>query len=141
MKYQRLLTVGSSSHPLESAPDGESEEMILKPTTLAWNFTLLDPIDQAEMLAEIADLFQRPECLDMFYYFADRKGLLFLEEERVICKVETGPALYSDIASRVCGCDVSATKALSLRSGEVSAPHLRRTKSISCFDYLKVVRS
>jgi hypothetical protein len=74
--------VGSSSHPLESAPDGESEEMILKPTTLAWNFTLLDPIDQAEMLAEIADLFQRPECLDMFYYLADRKGLLFPEEER-----------------------------------------------------------
>jgi len=86
---------------LESAPDYESKEMILKITTLAWNFTLLDPIEQEEMLAEIADLFQCPEGMDMFYYLADRKALLFPEEERVICKVETGPALYSDIALRV----------------------------------------
>ncbi len=86
---------------LESAPDYESKEMILKLTTLAWNFTLLDPIEQEEMLAEIADLFQCPEGVDMFYYLADRKALLFPEEERVICKVETGPALYSDIALRV----------------------------------------
>ena len=53
------------------------------------------------MLAEIADLFQRPEGMDMFYYLADRKALLFPEEERVICKVETKPALDSDIALRV----------------------------------------
>jgi len=85
---------------LESAPDYESKEMILKLTTLAWNFTLLDPIEQEEMLAEIADLFQC-EAMDMFYYLADRKELLFPEEERVICKVETGPALYSDIALRI----------------------------------------
>ena len=86
---------------LESAPDYESKEMILKLTTLAWNFTLLDPIEQEEMLAEIADLFQCPEGMDMFYYLADRKALLFPEEERVICKVETEPALYSDVAVRV----------------------------------------
>ena len=86
---------------LESAPDYESKEMILKLTTLAWNFTLLDPIEQEEMLAEIADLLQSPEGVNMFYYLADRKALLFPEEERVICKVETGPALYSDIALRV----------------------------------------
>ena len=86
---------------LESAPDYESKEMILKLTTLAWNFTLLDPIEQEEMLAEIADLFQCPEGMDMFYYLADRKALLFPEEERVICKVETEPALYSDVSLRV----------------------------------------
>jgi hypothetical protein len=86
---------------LESAPDCESKEMILKLTTLAWNFTLFDPIKQEEMLAKIADLFQRPEGVDMFYYLADRKALLFPEEERVICKVETEPALDSDIALRV----------------------------------------
>ena len=34
---------------LESAPDYESKEMILKLTTLAWNFTLLDPIEQGEI--------------------------------------------------------------------------------------------
>ncbi len=87
---------------LESVPDYESKEMILKLTTMAWNFTLLDPIEQEEMLAEIAEMVQWPEgMMDMFYYLADRKALLFPEEERVICKVETGPALYSDIALRV----------------------------------------
>src|SRR5271165_4839802 len=86
---------------LESAPDYESKEMILKLTTLAWNFTLLDPIEQGEMLVEIADLFQCPEGMEMFYYLADRKALFFPEEERVICKVEMEPALYSDVAMRV----------------------------------------
>ena len=86
---------------LESAPDYESKEMILKLTTLAWNFTLLDPIEQGEMLVEIADLFQCPEGMEMFYYLADRKALLFPEEERVICKVEMEPALYGDVAVRV----------------------------------------
>ena len=86
---------------LESAPNFESKQTILNLTALAWNFTLLDPIEQEEMLAEIADLFQCPEDVDMFYYLADRKALLFPEEERVICEVETGPALYSDIALRV----------------------------------------
>jgi hypothetical protein len=37
------------------------ELMILKLTTLAWKFTLLDPIEQGKMLVEIADLFQCPE--------------------------------------------------------------------------------
>ena len=85
---------------LEAAQDYESKEMILKLTTLAWNFTLFDPIEQEEMLAEIADLLPCPEDMDVFYYLADRKSLLFPEEERVICKVETGPALYGDIALR-----------------------------------------
>jgi hypothetical protein len=86
---------------LEWAPDNESQKMILNLTTLAWNYTLFDPIKQEEMLVEIANLFQSPEDMDMFYYLVDRKTLLFPEEERVICKVETGPALYSDIAFRV----------------------------------------
>jgi hypothetical protein len=43
----------AGSQPLlESAPDYESKEMILKLTTLAWNFTLLDPIEQEEMLGQ-----------------------------------------------------------------------------------------
>jgi hypothetical protein len=86
---------------LVSAPDYESKEMILQLTALAWNFTLLDPIEQKELLAEIPDLFQCPEGMDLFYYLADRKALLFPEEERVIRKIETGPALYSDITLRV----------------------------------------
>jgi hypothetical protein len=53
------------------------------------------------MLLEIADLFQCPEGMDMFYYLADRKELLFPEGERFICKLETEPALYSDVAVRV----------------------------------------
>ena len=89
---------------LESVTDYESKDMILKLTTMAWNFTLLDPVEQEEALAEVADLFRCPEgVIDMFYYLADRKALLFPEEESVICKVETGPALYSDIALRVRG--------------------------------------
>ena len=68
---------------------------------LARNFTLLDPIEHEEMLSEIADLFQCPEGMDMFYYLADRKVLLFPEEERFIYKVETQPALYSNLALRV----------------------------------------
>ena len=55
----------------------ESKEMILKFTAVAWNFTLLDPIEQEGMLAKIADLLQCPGGVDMFYYFADRKALLF----------------------------------------------------------------
>ena len=86
---------------LESAPDYESKEMILKLTTLAWNFALLDPIEQGKMLVEIADLFQCPEGMEMFYHLAERKTLLFPEEERVICKVEMETALYGDVAVRV----------------------------------------
>jgi hypothetical protein len=86
---------------VEAASDYDSKDMILKLTTLAWNFTLFDPIEQEEMLVEVADLLPCPEDMDLFYYLADRKALLFPEEERVICKVETGPALYSDIALRV----------------------------------------
>jgi hypothetical protein len=86
---------------LESGPDYKSKEMILNLATLAWNFTLLDPIEQGKMLVEIADLFQYPEGMEMFYYLADRKVLLFPEEERVICKVEMEPALYGDVAVRV----------------------------------------
>ena len=75
---------------LESAPDYESKEMILKLTALAWNFTLLDPTEQEEMLVEIPELFECPEGMEMFHYLADRKALLFPEEDRVICKVEIG---------------------------------------------------
>jgi hypothetical protein len=85
---------------LKSAPDYESQEMILELTTLAWNFTLLDPNEQEEMLAKIADLFPCPEYMDIFYYLADRKELLFPEEEHIICRIETGSPLYSDIALR-----------------------------------------
>jgi hypothetical protein len=50
---------------------------------------------------EIADLFQCPEGMEMFLYLADRTALLFPEEGRVICKVETEPASYSDVKLRV----------------------------------------
>jgi hypothetical protein len=86
---------------LESASDYESKDMILKLTTLAWNFTLFDPIKQEEMLTDIAYLLQCPEDMALFYYLAGRKALLFPEEEHVICQVETQPALNSDIALRV----------------------------------------
>jgi hypothetical protein len=39
--------------------------------------------------------------MEMFYHLAERKALLFPEEERVICKVEMEPALYGDVAVRV----------------------------------------
>ena len=86
---------------LESAPDYRSKEMILNLTALAWNFALLDPIKQEKMLVKIADLFQCPEGMEMFYYLADRKALLFPEEERMICKIEMEPALSGDVAVRV----------------------------------------
>jgi hypothetical protein len=86
---------------LESAPDYKSKEMILELTTLAWNFTLRDPIQQEEMLAGMADLLRCPENMDIFYFLAVRKAFLFPEEDRVICQVETEPALDSDITLRI----------------------------------------
>jgi len=86
---------------LESAPDLESKQMILNLTALAWNFTLLDPTAQEQMLAEMADLFKCSEGMEMFLYLADRTALLFSEEDRFICKVETEPALCGDVAVRV----------------------------------------
>jgi hypothetical protein len=86
---------------LESAPDFESKQMILNLTALAWNFTLLDPTAQEEMLVKIADLLKCSEAMEVFLYLADRTALLFSEEDRFICKVETAPALYGDVAVRV----------------------------------------
>jgi hypothetical protein len=86
---------------LESAPNFESKQMILNLTALAWNFTLLDPTAQEELLGKIADLFECPEGMEMFLYLADRAALLFPEEDRVICKVETGHALHGDVPVRV----------------------------------------
>jgi hypothetical protein len=86
---------------LESALDYESKEMILNLTALAWNFTLLDSTSQEEMLVKIADLFECPEGMEMFLYLADRTALLFPEEDRVICKVQTEPAPYGNVAVRV----------------------------------------
>jgi len=50
---------------------------------------------------KIADLFECPEGIEMFLYLAARAALLFPEEDRVICQVETEPALYGDVALRV----------------------------------------
>jgi len=86
---------------LESAPDYESKKMILNLTALAWNFTRLEPDAQEEMVSEIANLFQQPEGMEMFYYLANRTALLFPEEDRVICKIEMEPALYGDVTLRV----------------------------------------
>jgi hypothetical protein len=86
---------------LESAPNYESKEMVLKLAALAWNFSLLDPTAQREMLADMAELFQCPEGMEMFRYLADRAARLFPEEDRVICEVETETALYGDVAVRV----------------------------------------
>jgi hypothetical protein len=86
---------------LEYAPDYETKKMLLSITTLAWNFTLLDPIEQRKMLVKIADLFQDPEKMEIFYYLANRKKLLFPKEERIICKMEVEPALYGDVTLRI----------------------------------------
>jgi hypothetical protein len=86
---------------LESATDYKSKEMILNLAALAWNFTLLDPAAQEEMLADMAELFQCPEGLETFLYLANRAARLFPEEDRVICKIETEPAPYGDVAVRV----------------------------------------
>ena len=86
---------------LESAPDFESKQMILNLATLAWNFTLLDPTAQEEMLVKVADLFKCFEGMKTFLYLADRAALLFAEEGRFICKVETEPALWGDVVVRV----------------------------------------
>ena len=86
---------------LESAPNFESKQMILNLTALAWNFTLLEPTAQEELLVKIANLFECPEGMEMFLYLADRTALLFPEEDRIICKVETEPALYGNVAVRV----------------------------------------
>ena len=77
------------------------EAMILNLAALAWNFTLLDPTAQEQMLVKIADLFECPEGMEMFLHLADRTALLFPEEERFICKVETEPTRYGDVALRV----------------------------------------
>jgi hypothetical protein len=86
---------------LESAPDYESKRMIINLAALAWNFRLLDSTAQEEMLANIAELFQCPEGMEMFRYLADRAALLFPEEDCVICKVETEPVPYGSVAVRV----------------------------------------
>ena len=86
---------------LESAPDFESKQMILNLTALAWNFTLLDPTAQEQMLVKMADLFKCSEGMEMFLYLADRTALLFSEEDRFICKVETESSLCGDVAVRV----------------------------------------
>jgi hypothetical protein len=86
---------------LEAALDFESKQMILNLTALAWDFTLLDPTVQEEMLVEIADLLKCPEGMELFLYLADRATLLFPEEDRVICKVEMEPALYGNFTVRV----------------------------------------
>jgi hypothetical protein len=85
---------------LESAPDYESKEMIIKLTTTAWNFTLIGPVEQEKMLAEVADRFPGPECMAIFNYLVRRKALLF-PDDRLICKFEMEPALDNDIELRV----------------------------------------
>ena len=86
---------------LESATDYKSKQMILNLAALAWNFSLFDPTVQREMLAKIADLFQCPEGVETFLYLADRAARLFPEEDRIICKVETDPALNGNVTVRV----------------------------------------
>ncbi|MBV8641965.1 MAG: hypothetical protein JO070_11295 [Verrucomicrobia bacterium] len=86
---------------LEFAPDLESKQMALNLTALAWNFTLLDPTAQEQMLVEIADLFKCREGLEIFLFLADRAMLLYPDEDRFIYKVETEPALFGDVAVRV----------------------------------------
>jgi hypothetical protein len=94
--------IGLVAEPLlESAPDFESQQMILNLAALAWNFTLLGPTAQEELLVQMDDLFECPEGMKMFLYLVDRTALLFPEEHPVICKVETEPALHGDVTLRV----------------------------------------
>jgi hypothetical protein len=92
---------------LKSAPDYESKEMILKLTTLAWNFTLLDPIEQEKMLAKMADLFQCPEDMDMFYYLADRKELFFPQGGTRYLQSRNEAGMLQRCRGASCLCDVS----------------------------------
>jgi hypothetical protein len=56
---------------------------------------------QEQMLVKMADLFKCSEGMEVFLYLADRTALLFSEEDRFICRVETEPALCGDVAVRV----------------------------------------
>jgi hypothetical protein len=94
--------IGLVAEPLlESAPNFESKQMILNLAALAWNFTLLDPTAQEELLVKMDDQFECPGGMAMFLYLADRTALLFPEKERYIYKLEMEPALYGDVSVRV----------------------------------------
>jgi hypothetical protein len=69
--------------------------MILKLTTLAWNVTVLDPIEQEEMLDEIADPFHRRTCCNgETGAVPDRQGVLALADHLGDCRrqPQTGSA-------------------------------------------------
>jgi hypothetical protein len=61
---------------LESAPDYESKEMLLKLTTLAC------PIEQQEMFAEMLDLFQSPEGMNIFCFSSPKRNALSTRSKR-----------------------------------------------------------
>ena len=105
---------------LDSAPDYESKEIILKLTTLAWNFTLPTRLSRERCSLQVADLFQCPKGNG---FLAERKALLFPEKERVICKVEMEPPLYGELRRR-CECNHSRLRPLeeSLTSSATKAP-------------------
>ena len=87
---------------LESASDYESKQMTSSLAALAWNFTLLDPTAQEGDARENSRSVPMPRR-DGRCSFTSRtvRLRLFPEENRVICKVETEPALYGDVTVRV----------------------------------------
>ena len=86
---------------LESAPEFDWKKMILTVTALAWDFTLLEPAAQKAMRVELANLFGCPEGLEIFYYLAARKVLLFPGENCFICEVEAEPTPHGGLTVRV----------------------------------------
>ena len=85
---------------VESAPDYAAKSAILTFAATAWNYSLLPPAAQEEMSVEIAERFPT-EVLDLFAYLVARALILFPDERRVICKVETDPGPGGDIELRI----------------------------------------
>jgi hypothetical protein len=86
---------------LQDAADFKTRQVVVNLAALAWNFRLLGPDKQKEMLDDLAELLSEPEVAAMFAFFVNRAGELFPGEGASVCRLETEPAPDGDIALRV----------------------------------------
>jgi len=86
---------------LEAAPDYAAKRSILMLAATAWNYTLLSPAAQKEILADFAEQFPAPEVMEIFASLVARTLALFPDARRLICKLETDPAPEGDLEVRV----------------------------------------
>ncbi len=86
---------------LERMPDPESGSAVLLLAALAWNFSLSSPAVSQQFLDAILGILPEPELQEMFLFTAARRALLYPDEDRIICKVETDPAAEGRYALRV----------------------------------------